>query len=246
MTDARMLIIVPTRSRPENVAKVVRAWEDTDAFEHADLLFAFDRDDPKFGAYNIELSSHINTHGSEIHFAWHSYWQPLVPKLNAVAERYSLDTASSYFAIGFAGDDHLPRTPGWAARYLEKLIELGTGVVSCPDGYRTDRLPTQWAMTADIVRTLGRMVPAPVDHLYCDNAVQDLAEAAGCYAYLDDVLIEHMHPVAGKADSDAQYRQTNSAGQFAKDRANYRAWRDNPLWMAAQVDIVRKLLTSGR
>jgi hypothetical protein len=244
MTDARMLIIVPTRSRPENVAKVVRAWEDTDAFRHASLEFVIDNDDPKFVAYQraIEIAAFDQPGISATVLP---EWMPLVPKIHAALKVFPA-VRKHYFAIGFAGDDHLPRTPGWAARYLEKLMELGTGVVSCPDGYRRDDLPTQWAMTADIVRTLGRMVPAPVEHLYCDNAVWDLAKAAGCYAYLDDVLIEHMHPVAGKADSDEQYRKVNSVGQYSKDRWSYSHWKLSELSPGLKRDAeqVRKLLTS--
>lgn len=224
----RMLIIVPTRSRPENVAKVVRAWEDTDAFRHADLCFAIDHDDLCF-AIDHDDPRHLG-YVEALHLVRRDtirqyslpQWKPLVPKLNQGAAIYA--EFFPYFAIGFAGDDHLPRTPGWAARYLDKLEMMGTGVVSCPDGYRRDDLPTQWAMTADIVRALGRMVPAPVDHLYCDNAVRDLAKAAGCYAYLHDVLIEHMHPAAKKVAWDDQYQHVNRKEQFATDRARYKAW----------------------
>ncbi len=226
--DARLLIIVPTRSRPENVAKVVRAWEDTDAFRHADLLFAYDGDDPKAHDYASTMALHRNLGFRQVRSRQLVQWQPLVPKLNgvAVSEITEAWRHEDYFAIGFAGDDHLPRTEGWAARYLETLIKMGTGVVSCADGYRNDDLPTQWAMTADIVRTLGRMVPAPVEHLYCDDAVRDLAKAAGCWRYLDDVLIEHMHPLAKKAPSDAQYDRVNSRERYVYDGAEYVQWRD--------------------
>lgn len=219
--DARLLIIVPTRSRPENVKTVVKAWEDTDAFHHADLCFAYDYDDPKRFEYSIELD---NVYARRIRTYSIPSWKPLVPKLNDAALLYGEHYADDYFAIGFAGDDHLPRTHGWAARYLETLLEMGTGVVSCPDGYRDDDLPTQWAMTADIVRALGRMVPAPVEHLYCDDAVRDLAKAAGCWRYLDDVLIEHMHPLAGKTKYDDQYKRVNSRRQFTEDKAAYMDW----------------------
>lgn len=233
-----MLIIVPTRSRPENVAKVVRAWEDTDAFRDADLCFAYDLDDPKVNDY-VDIFRVYELTSVRL-----AEWKPLVPKLNEVAVAASRSGgADRYFAIGFAGDDHLPRTYGWAARYLDELEMMGTGVVSCPDGFRRDKLPTQWAMTADIVRALGRMVPAPVDHLYCDNAVQDLATAADCYAYLDDVLIEHMHPLAGrrepKAAWDDQYRHVNRPEQFRQDSEAYEKWKG---WQAGEdVATVREL-----
>lgn len=241
MTDARMLIIVPTRSRPENVAKVVRAWEETDAFRHADLEFVYDADDPKCSAYEAAIADAPDGVVSATRLP---EWMPLVPKIHAALNTFPA-IRQHYFAIGFAGDDHLPRTHGWAARCLEKLIEMGTGVVSCPDGYRQDKLPTQWAMTADIVRALGRMVPAPVDHLYCDDAILDLAEAAGCYAYLDDVLIEHMHPLSGKSKWDDQYRHVNRPDQFRQDSEAYELWKVGApfteRWLAKDAEIVRAL-----
>lgn len=227
-----MLIIVPTRSRPESLAKVVQAWDETHAFEVAELLFVIDRDDPRIEDYRRAYAALPS-----VEPAMHEVpeWLPLVPKLNAAA----LAAVDSYGIIGFAGDDHRPRTGHWADAYLDALDELGTGVVSCPDGYRPDDLPTQWAMTSDLVRTLGGMVPAPVAHLFCDDAIRELAKAADCYRYLPDVLIEHMHPVAGKADRDEQYDRVNGREQYRGDRLAYREWRTHEL--AQDVRRVRLL-----
>jgi len=35
----------------------------------------------------------------------------------------------------------------------------------------------------------------------------DIAEVAGIAFYLDDVIIEHMHPVVGKAEVDQTYEE---------------------------------------
>ncbi len=238
-----LLIIVPTRSRPEAVGRVVAAWEATNAFgEGAELLFVYDGDDPAAPRYHDAFDD-IGL--SEVHrcrFRRMPAWKPLVPKLNTVAAEYA--RYGEHFAIGFAGDDHLPRTRGWVAAYLGRLRLMRTGVVSCPDGYRPDELPTQWAMTSDIVRSLGEMVPAPVEHLYCDDAVRDLAVAAECYSYLSDHLIEHMHPAAGKAPADEQYERVNSRRQFRGDRTAYRHWRDNG-GLAAATAQLRGLIERG-
>ncbi len=247
MTDRKMLIIVPTRSRPENVAKVVRAWEATGAFnDGAELLFAADRDDPKAYDYASAFTLHKNL-GFPIKWHWEDRWIPMVHKLN----RSALDYRHLFFAIGFAGDDHLPRTRDWAGRYVNALAEMGTGIVSCPDGHRQDELPTQWAMTSDIVRALGRMVPAPVEHLYCDDAIRDLGRAAGCYRWLDDVLIEHMHPLWKRGEWDEQYRRVNDSGQYARDNAAYEIWRGHDLGLAScglghDADKVRELMEAHR
>lgn len=254
MTDKKLLIIVPTRSRPENVAKVVQAWEDTGAFtDGAELCFAVDRDDPTFPDYQTELMHIAKKRGpftwqtrTDIRWAVQEHWMPMVHKLNRVAVEHTDSMIDEWFAIGFAGDDHLPRTPGWAARYINALAEMSTGIASCPDGYRPDELPTQWAMTADIVRALGRMVPADVEHLYCDNAVWDLGMAAGCYRYLPDALIEHIHPAAKKTGWDAQYKRVNHGSQYVKDQAAYRSWIDMPAGLGADKLAVRKLIEERR
>lgn len=235
-----LLVIVPTRSRPENIPRVVDAWHETGAFgEGAELLFAYDADDPAAEEYYQQFGRIGLSMIFPICFRQMPEWLPLVPKLNSVAVDYA--GIGEHFALGFAGDDHLPRTKGWARRYVETLREMRTGIVFCDDGYRQD-IPTQWAMTSDIVRALGRMVPASVEHLYCDNAVGDLGSAAGVLRYLPDVLIEHMNPYAGgKAPMDAQYERVNGRDQYRTDRAAYRAWKRSGR-LHADAAIVRALV----
>jgi hypothetical protein len=240
MTDVELIVIIPTRSRPEAVERVVGAWKETRAFaDGAVPLFVYDDDDPAVAGYRAAVARYASSSHGEYPVMFHAAttWRPLVPKLNRAAHHLAVHTPG--IAIGFAGDDHLPRTPGWVAHHLAALRRLGTGVVSCSDGYRKDELPTQWVMTSDIVAALGAMVPGQVEHLYCDNIVHDLAREAGAYAYLLDVLVEHVHPVAGKAASDEQYDRVNGSAQYKKDRRAYREWRAAD--MARDVETVRRL-----
>lgn len=238
---AQLIVIVPTRSRPHNVMPLVDAFRDTRAFDDgAELVFVYDKDDPALDDYMLAVADVATRHGHRAPVMWldASRHEQLVPKLNKAA--FYLQITRQPFALGFMGDDHRPQTVGWVKAYLDELRRLGTGVVSCPDGYRTDDLPTQWAMTADIVEHLQCMVPAPVEHLYCDDAIRAVATQAGCYSYLPDLLIEHLHPVAEKAPADEQYDRVNGRDQYRKDRPIYRAWkRDGGLAFA--VSVVRML-----
>lgn len=229
-----MLIVVPSRSRPQNVARLLQAWTDTDAWAVADMRIDIDADDQAYGDYlmlNLPPGARL---------AVGHRWRSLVWKLNRAARQESL----TYGALGFMGDDHVPMTEGWAQRYVAELRDLGTGIVYCRDDYHDEKLPTQWAMTSDIVRALGnRLTPAPVDHLYCDNAVLDLGTAAGCIRYLPDVLIQHRHPVNGLAESDEQYRRVNSRAQYAHDRPAYQRWQADKL--PAQAAAVAGLRSRG-
>jgi hypothetical protein len=232
----RLLIIVPTRARPHHVGRIIQAWEETGAPECADLLLAVDNDDPTLRAYDDAVTEALeeNRDRSWLDIAAMGPWQPMVSKLNAAA----IANANSYTALGFAGDDHLPRTPGWARRYLE-VLSRGIGIVHGDDGRWHGTLCTEWAMSAEIVARLERMVPADVGHLYCDNAVQQLGREAGCLTYLPDVLIEHMHPDVSKGELDAGYVTVNSREQYAADGLAFRRWRRYA--RARQVAAVRVL-----
>jgi hypothetical protein len=89
------------------------------------------------------------------------------------------------------GDDHFPRTHGWDQAYLDALRELGTGIVYGNDLLQGHRLPTQCAMTADIVRRWGYMALPTLRHMYVDNFWRDLGNAADCLRYLPEVVVEH-------------------------------------------------------
>lgn len=225
MSD-RLAVIVPTRGRPDNIRKVISAWDFTNAWDVADLVLAVDADDPEIQGYRDVVAETDNPDTGEplIRMVTFPGWQPMVTKLNATA--VMLADEAEYLALGFAGDDHLPQTINWAKTYLSELRALGTGMVYGDDGYQGRKLSTEWAITADAVRALGKMVPAPVDHMYCDNAIMDLFEGAGALKHLPAIRIEHMHPIAGKADNDEQYRRVNSSGQFKKDRAAYESWKN--------------------
>lgn len=219
---AELTIMVPTRGRPHSVKPMYEAWKETGAFEEqADLVFLIDADDPRYPEYQREICE-LPVYGFNggVSFLTSSAWLPMVPKLNAAA------TASAKLSdtpLGFMGDDHRPRTDGWVRLYL-KTLASGPAVVSGPDGFRKDTLPTHWVMSASIVRALERMVPAPVAHMYCDNSVRDLALAAGIYRWLPDLLVEHMHPLAGKGEDDEGYAAVNSAEQYSADLLPYVMW----------------------
>lgn len=225
---ADLLIIVPSRGRPHNIAALHDAWSATTTGA-AGLLVAADEDDPTLPDYDrvcaergIEL-----TVGPRLR---------MVPTLNAVA----LERAPHHFAVGFMGDDHRPRTVGWDAHYLAALRTLGTGYVYGNDLLAGERLPTQVAMTSDIVQTLGAMVPAPVRHLFADNTWWDLGHAIDRIRYMPDVIVEHLHPIAGKVESDAGYEEVNHPDAAEEDRRVYAHWYANQ--MSADVQKLQALI----
>lgn len=231
--SVEMTIVIPTRGRPENLKRVIQAWYETGAFGHADMLVAIDADDPRYPEY---LDLIIKQDADAIDFLTFQTWWPMVTKLN-VAARYA---AESHRVVGFAGDDHVPRTDGWANSYLATLRRSMTGIVYGNDLHRGIHLPTQWAMTSDIITGLGRMVPARVHHLFCDRSILDLGRATQCIVYLPTVVIEHMHYRAGKAEKDIGYQSVNNRNNQEQDKARYLQWYETEL--PGQIQMVRELI----
>lgn len=236
-----LALIVPTRGRPENIRKVISAWDFTNAWDVADLVLAVDADDPEIRRYHELAAEHEHPDTGEDLFRVIEYtsWLPMAAKLNATAARLAAE--GTYFALGFAGDDHLPQTINWAERYLTVLHELGTGMVYGDDGYQGRKLSTEWAITADVVTVLdGRMVPAPVEHMYSDNSMMDLFDLAGAVRHLPEVRVEHFNPYAGgKAPMDDQYKRVNGRDQYRRDRLEYERWKRSGL--AVDAEAIRAL-----
>jgi hypothetical protein len=220
-----LTVIVPSRGRPESINRLTEAFEQTCTAD-TELVVCVDNDDPRIDAYLEADGVHRIVTGPR---------QRLVGWTNKIAT----DPESASYAFGSIGDDHLPRTKGWDTQTLAALHQLGTGVAYPNDLFRGAELPTAAFLTADIVRTLGYMAPPTLTHLYCDNFWLDLGNSIGI-RYLPDVIVEHLHPFAGKAAVDASYVETNRPESYAADDAAYRLYRRDSF--AADVAKLRDLL----
>lgn len=211
---APLLVIVPTRGRPQNAARLAKAFEETDSL-NADLVFVADADDPELPAYH-EVAPRLLIYGGGPEESG------MTAPLNWAAGLYG----DIYDYLGFMGDDHVPRTRGWDAHVLGALETGGPGVVYGDDLLQGAALPTAVFLPSRLVRALGFMAPAVLRHLYVDNFWLELGAATGGLRYLPDVVIEHLHPAAGKAPMDERYTAVNSAEADRLDRQAWHTFRD--------------------
>jgi hypothetical protein len=120
------------------------------------------------------------------------------------------------------GDDHVPRTAGWDATIVAHLDDPKEPRITYGDDLlQGANLPTAVFLQSKTVRALGYMCPPGMVHLYLDNFWKTLGEHLGTLGYLPEVVIEHLHPAAGKAAMDAGYREANAVNQDHSDR---QAW----------------------
>lgn len=224
MTD--LIVMVPSRNRPRAVRELAQTFLETCEGD-TELVILVDDDDVDLGEY-LQDSREIGT--------YHMIVGPrrrIGPTLNWFAP----ELAERAFALGFMGDDHRPRTKGWDVTYVEALRELGTGVVYGDDLIMGEQIPTQVALTSDIVLATGYFVPVGMIHLWLDNVWKSLGEALGAIRYLPQVIVEHMHPIAGKGEWDDSYRENNADAVFDADRLRYEEWKSYEL--STWVDQIR-------
>ena len=203
----KMCVVVPSRGRPENADRLAKAFIDTNT--EADLYFIVDNDDPRWVEYTNHdrykvLPADNKTGGC-------------AASLNTGAV-YLLDITKfpfyDYFV--FMGDDHLPRTEGWDKAFMEALGH-NTGIVYGDDLLQGANLPTAFGMSRDLVNELRGMTFPGCIHLFFDNFVKQLGLDLNYLKYLPNVIIEHLHPVAGKAEMDEGYARVNQPKWYEQD-----------------------------
>jgi glycosyltransferase involved in cell wall biosynthesis len=202
-----LLVVLPTRNRPENVNRFVRSFQQTADMAH--LVLVVDSDDDSYDRLELPGVSRITLpHG------------PVSAKVNFGAG-WALD--GGYRAVAFFGDDSLFHTPHWDTRIMEALDAMGgSGMVYVNDLGRS-AVPCNMTISSDIVRALGYFDEPTMNHYFVDDVWKDLGLSTRCLAYLEDVVVEHLHWVWNKSPRDEVYLTTQAAN-FDRDSAAFDRW----------------------
>ena len=167
---AELVMLCPSRGRPENAARLARAVARTARPGFTRLVFVLDHDDPELDAYTAALRD--GDPSLLIMVTRPDGPRRMGPVLNWAAKQY----ASVHGYLGFLGDDHLPHT-GWWDDQLCAAIGDKPGVAYGNDLFQQAALPTAVVMSAVIPRILGYMSPPPLEHLWIDDFWRTLGEA---------------------------------------------------------------------
>jgi hypothetical protein len=237
---ADLIVITPSRGRPARLREMVEAVHST-AGGAVGVVVGLDLDDPMRDEYTDapvgcggELSMILGERKSLS--GWTNYLANLVLDDSPDAPRY----------LASFGDDHRPRTPGWDLKLIEAIEQMpGPGFAYGNDLLQGKAMPTAWVVSAEVVRALGWMMLPTLAHMYVDNAILTLGTEAARIAYRPDVVIEHVHPLAGKTSWDDSYRESNADERYVVDRAAFEAWQRGGQ-MAADIATVEALVYEGR
>ena len=197
------LVILPSRSRPQNVERCINALKENSLI--SDFCVAIDDDQsdlyPRLDGVIYEVNPRMRLNGT----------------LNLVATKY----AKKYQTIYFIGDDNLVKSKNWDQSLAEPINTKGYGVSYGNDLFQGQNLPTAAMMSTNIIEILGFMSPPQLIHLFMDNFWMVLGLNIGSLYYFDDVIIEHLHPYAGKAEIDDGYIEANSTERVSADEREF-------------------------
>lgn len=190
-------IIVPSRGRPGNMARLVETGRAT-AVREPEFVFYLDEDDPASweAAESLAVGCLI---GPRIVLS--EMW-------NEAAKQATGDI------LMHCGDDIAFRTDAWDTA-VEAAFEQWPdriGLVYGRDGVHDERLSTHAFLSREWVETLGRLVPPYFSSDMNDLWNWEVAGAVGRRQYLPQVYTEHMHPAVGKGELDATHQERMARG----------------------------------
>jgi len=218
-------ILLPTRGRPDNLARFITSVMDTASAGNWHLYLRLDTDDPTAAAYDDvigELDPDISVyHGDRIGFG---------ASLNELAARAERDGVSH---LGMFGDDVLFVSHGWDRALIGEL-GADLGVAYGNDGLRNKHesdLPTHYVTQTEVYRRLGYLAPPTIRHLFLDNVARDVGRYLENLVYVP-VMIRHLHPWSeGEQIDDATYREGGRNPNIRKaDRMAYIRWAQDRDW----------------
>lgn len=218
-----IVVLCPTRGRPDRAADAFRSFQETKVRRDTRLVFVVDADDPTIETYlgfarGWQGKYAIDPDAPYMVVLFDDETGDLVKATNAKVHRFW----DRFDIIGHIGDDHLFRTSGWDGM-VERALEA-PGVAYGNDGHHGENIPTAAFLSSSIVKALGWLALPTCHHLYIDNAWYTIGQELGARHYLPTMLIEHMHPLTGKAPMDEGYAKNNAPEMYDHDGQAYRTW----------------------
>lgn len=182
-------LLLPSRMRPDMLARMYdSAMGSADDPDNVEVVVYIDNDDNSYD--NLSRSNLVKVRGERIVLSqmWNECWK------NARGE---------YF--GHMGDDVIFRTKGWDTQIIYAFPTDKIAFVHGRDGSDQDKIHfgTHGFVHRKWTDVVGYFVPPYFSCDYNDTWLNEVADKIGRHVFVEDVLIEHMHPAWKKRETDA-------------------------------------------
>lgn len=181
-----ILTLCATKARPKQCKQMLESFRDTVRMENKICLLLSADDD--FNSYTecLKLADKYVVSPKET---------TVTQMLNSCVRK---NDYFKYYHV--TNDDVIYRTGGWDKKFVEKLEADGPGITFGNDLFQKENLPTFPFISSDIVQSLGWVQMPTLNRLCGDLVWEHIGKTLECLYYLPDVVIEHKHFFAGKAD----------------------------------------------
>jgi hypothetical protein len=225
------VILVPSRGRPENLQRFLKAFVNTKA--SSKIYIRLDIDDPKLSEYQkLDLGRSLVVTGHQVKAA------------GAMREVFREYPNEKFY--GFVGDDSIPRTEKWDSELAKSAGEWG---VSYPDDLlKRQSLATHPFVGGNFLRAIGFWALDGLTHLYTDTTWDFLGRLYGNLVYRPDVIVEHMHFSVGKANHDKTYSRIFNGRNYSLEDAEcfekwVRSYKKDPTIYKMVAEFAKESLT---
>ena len=219
--------ILPTRQRPHNLERFIKAYKRTKAT--ARIFVRLDDDDPVLEQYEALLIGRRR-------FLLRTGPRTRMPgALNEAFREFPFECC-----YGIMGDDVVPRTEHWDWDLFKAagLWKIAYG----RDGLNDEAHATHPLMGGHLARAWGRLAIPGLTHLYNDTVWMELGRRLNCLIYCPHVYTEHMHFSCGKAQFDEIYRRVADGQNYAvNDGRVFEIWKNSPE-TAADIERIKKVI----
>lgn len=217
IADKKLLVICPSRGRAGRIDQMLKSFRDMSSSD-AGLLIIIDADDPQLPEYRKILSN-----------LW-TYAECPQRRTTTQIHNWAVNYFNAHKYYSSTNDDFEYKTPKWDQKLIRAIEENGGwGIAYGSDGIQNQNLCTTSVISANIIRTLGWLQMPKLTHLYGDNVWMQIGKAIERLYFVEDVKIQHHHPVDGKTQADSTAAQTNSREMYSKDGRVFETWCQSEL-----------------
>jgi len=195
-------IILPVRDggngRVDRLKRCLDSWlAHSDNLSHAFIIVDSDE---------VDKYSFIDEYNSKfVTKVIAPYGITLMQKINY----WALEVANEYKYVAFIGDDIVFRDR-WEKEFIEFLSQHKYALAYANDLHQGEKLATHPCITSNMIKAVGFFGCPAVQHNCFDNYWMNIVHNLGAIKYFPNIIMDHMHPHAGKAHHDNISQQINN------------------------------------
>lgn len=204
---SKLLIKIPTRSRPEQLFRYLdQYYEKLSGTIHCIFLISCDLNDVSMN--NRQVIDRLRVYKNLYVYFGNN-------KTKIEAYNADINKHLDFDVLLVASDDMVPIVKGYDAIIIQKMKEIFPdfdGVLNFNDGHQGARLNTMPVIGKKYYKRFNYIYHPSYTSMWCDNELTEVSKKLCKEHVCDQVIIEHRHPFWGTACNDQLYAHN---AQFA-------------------------------